>query len=70
MKRNQKHRLTPRQMEILCLLAVQALTYREIAATLGIAEQTVKNHMNAAFARAGVRDRVALVIAAQKKGWL
>lgn len=66
-----KHRsLTPRQLEIVGLMAVQALSYREIADVLGIATQTVKNHMEVAFQRMNVRDRLALVLIAKEKGWL
>jgi len=48
--------LTPRQLEVLCLLT-SGMTNRHIARTLGITEKTVKNHMQAIFARLEVADR-------------
>ncbi len=48
--------LTTRQVEIARLVA-QRFSNREIAECLGIAEQTVKDHLRGIFARLGVRSR-------------
>jgi len=37
-------------------------TNREIAARLGLREQTVKNHLSRVFRKVGVRNRVELAI--------
>jgi DNA-binding NarL/FixJ family response regulator len=49
--------LSGRQRELARLLA-RGLSNRKIAGRLGIAEQTVKNHIRAAFIKLGIRNRV------------
>jgi DNA-binding CsgD family transcriptional regulator len=63
-------KLTPRQLEILGLIAMQAFSYREIAGAQGISEQTVKNLMHSAFERTGAKDRMALVMMGMRLGWI
>ena len=41
---------------------------KEIAATLGISERTVKAHLTSAFARIGVVDRTQAALWAQRNG--
>jgi DNA-binding NarL/FixJ family response regulator len=53
-------RLTPRQSEVLCLVA-RGDANKIIAATLGCAERTVELHVTAILAKAGVDGRTALV---------
>jgi DNA-binding CsgD family transcriptional regulator len=53
--------LTPRQRQVLRLVAAGQAD-KEIAAALGIAEHTVKNHLAALRARAGCRSRVELAL--------
>jgi DNA-binding NarL/FixJ family response regulator len=48
--------LTMRQLEIVRLLS-QGLTNKEIARSLGIAEQTVANHLKTTFDKLGVHSR-------------
>lgn len=48
--------LTARQLEVLRLLTA-GMSNRRIARKLGITEKTVKNHMQAIFARLAVSDR-------------
>ena len=48
--------LTPREDEVLALIA-QGLSNTEIAAALFVSVTTVKTHINAIFAKLGVRDR-------------
>ncbi|MGQ9525648.1 MAG: response regulator [Armatimonadota bacterium] len=54
-------RLTPREREVLSLLA-QGKSNKEIARTLGIAEKTVKNHMSNIFEKFQVNDRTQALI--------
>ncbi|MFF1871847.1 response regulator transcription factor [Streptomyces sp. CB03911] len=53
--------LTARQLEVLALLT-DGMTNRHIARALGITEKTVKNHMQAIFARLNVSDRTQAAI--------
>ncbi|WP_234336042.1 response regulator transcription factor [Streptomyces sp. NRRL S-920] len=53
--------LTPRQLEVLALLT-DGMTNRHIARALGITEKTVKNHMQAIFARLNVSDRTQAAV--------
>lgn len=52
--------LTPRE-EAVARLAVEGLGNGEIAARLGIAEHTVKNHMTRVLAKCGVSNRTQLI---------
>ena len=42
--------------------AMRGATNKEIAARLGLREQTVKNHLSRVFRKVGVRNRVELAI--------
>lgn len=53
--------LTSRQLEVLVLLT-DGMTNRHIARALGITEKTVKNHMQAIFARLNVSDRTQAAV--------
>jgi DNA-binding NarL/FixJ family response regulator len=53
--------LTPREKTIISYL-VQGWRNREIAEQLDISEQTVKNHLRAAYDKVGVSDRLELVL--------
>lgn len=53
-------RLTDRELQVLRLIR-KGLANAEIAATLFIAETTVKTHINNAFAKIGARDRADAV---------
>ena len=59
--------LTPRQREVLALLAEGAST-TQIAATLGLAEETVRNHIRQLLRRLGVHTRLAAVAHARREG--
>ena len=63
------NQLTPRQMEVLHLLAI-GLTDREIAETLVISERTVHKHVENIRDKLGVRTRTALVAEARWRGLL
>jgi PAS domain S-box-containing protein len=61
------NRLTPRQREVLALLAEGAST-TQIATTLGLAEETVRNHIRQLLRRLGVHTRLAAVAYARREG--
>ena len=52
--------LTPREWELLDLQA-QGLAYKEIAAKLGLAEQTVKNHLSHVRDKLGARNAIEAI---------
>lgn len=60
-------RLTPRQQEILLLIA-EGLTTKVIAARLGVSDRTVKNHINAIYHVLDVDNRVQAAMWAVKHG--
>jgi two-component system, NarL family, nitrate/nitrite response regulator NarL len=54
--------LTPREQQIAMAIA-DGRTNRDIAARLGITEQTVKNHLTSIFEKVGVDNRLQLGLA-------
>jgi DNA-binding NarL/FixJ family response regulator len=62
-----EHSLTPREREILALLA-RGRPNKLIARRLDIAEQTVKNHLSHIFQTLGVTDRTQAALWAQRHG--
>jgi DNA-binding NarL/FixJ family response regulator len=65
-ERSELAELTPREREILSLIA-QGANNREIAQTLFLSEKTVRNHVSNLLSRLGLRDRTQAAIYAQ--GW-
>jgi DNA-binding NarL/FixJ family response regulator len=61
--------LTARQRQIARAL-LKGLTNREIAAQLGLREQTIKNQLSVIYGRLGVRNRVELAVLAGLWGGL
>jgi DNA-binding NarL/FixJ family response regulator len=59
--------LTEREHDVLRLMA-RGATNAEIAATLYVAEATVKTHVGSIFAKLGVRDRPAAIVFAYDHG--
>jgi len=59
-RRHPVPRLTPRQKELLCLLAA-GYTNTQIARRLGISEGTVRTHLENIYERLGVSSRTAAV---------
>jgi two-component system NarL family response regulator len=59
--------LTPRELEVTALMA-QAMRNKEIAAALGVSEQTVQVHVKNVFAKLKVADRVAAINVARRLG--
>lgn len=61
--------LTSRELEVLALVA-GGLRNREIAQTLAVSEQTVKNHLSTVLHKFGVPNRTQAVAYAVRHGWL
>lgn len=61
--------LTKREIEVLRLMA-GGYSNREIAAALGTAEGTVKNHASSILSKLGVRDRTRAVLKALERGYI
>ena len=61
--------LSPREMEILQYVT-QGKSNKEIAQSLGISHQTVKNHMTSILKKRDVRDRTQAAVYALKRGWV
>ncbi|RPD39591.1 response regulator transcription factor [Chitinophaga barathri] len=64
-----KAELSDKEKEMLPHICSEA-TYREIAAQLFLSPRTVEGHANAIMEKLNVRNRIALVLLAQKKGWI
>lgn len=60
--------MTGREGEILGLVA-RAMTNKEIAETLLISEQTVKNHLKRIMQKLHVKNRVDLALYARRSGF-
>ncbi|MCY1538765.1 HTH-type transcriptional regulator MalT [compost metagenome] len=65
----EKPPLTPRQSQILLLLA-DGLPNKAISRQLGVSEDTIKTHLKALFQELDVHTRTACVSAARQRGWL
>ncbi len=61
--------LSPREMEILKLVT-RGLSNKEVAYTLGISHQTVKNHMTSILRKLDVEDRTQAAVFALRRGWV
>lgn len=61
--------LSKREMEVLTQLT-RGLSNKEIATTLGISHQTVKNHVTSILRKLGVEDRTQATLFALKRGWV
>lgn len=61
--------LSPRESEILESVT-HGMSNKEIAAKLGISQQTVKNHMTSILRKLNVDDRTQAAITALRHGWV
>jgi NarL family two-component system response regulator YdfI len=68
-KRNENSILTDRELEVL-QLAARGERSKEIALHLGIAERTVKAHLDSIYTKLGVDSRAAAVATAIERGLL
>ena len=59
--------LTAREVEVLCLVATGA-SNKEIAAALVISEKTARNHVERAYAKIGVSNRISASMYAMQHG--
>jgi DNA-binding NarL/FixJ family response regulator len=59
--------LTARECEVLRLVAIGNAN-KEVAARMGISEETVKTHMKNVMTKLGARDRTHAVVVAMKRG--
>jgi DNA-binding NarL/FixJ family response regulator len=63
------HPLSDREMEVLSAV-VKGMSNKEIATSLGISHQTVKNHVTSILRKFNVEDRTQAVVYALKRGWV
>lgn len=61
------HPLSEREVEVLTCV-VKGMSNKEIALSLGISHQTVKNHVTSILHKFGVEDRPQAVVYALKRG--
>ncbi|MFN2166871.1 MAG: response regulator [Anaerolineae bacterium] len=61
--------LTAREMEILEHIT-RGASNKVIAASLGISQQTVKNHMSSILRKLSVADRTEAAVVALRRGWI
>jgi DNA-binding NarL/FixJ family response regulator len=61
--------LSPREMEILVFIT-RGSSNKEIAHTLHISQQTVKNHISSVLRKLGVEDRTQAAVLALRRGWV
>ncbi len=61
--------LSPRELQVLELVAA-GHTNKEIARSLDISNQTVKNHISSILRKLAVNDRTQAVVYAMRRGWI
>lgn len=61
--------LTRREQQLVEMIG-RGFTNKEIAVTLGLSEQTIKNHIHRVLRKVGVRDRLAAVEVCRTHGFL
>jgi two-component system NarL family response regulator len=66
-KRAARPQLTPREIEVIDLVA-QAKRNKGIAAALGVSDQTVQVHVRNILAKLNVTDRIAAINSARRHG--
>jgi DNA-binding NarL/FixJ family response regulator len=66
---NPLHDLTPREMEVIRLIAY-GYVHKEVAARLNVSVKTVETHKGRAMQKLGVSSRVDIVRLAAQHGWI
>jgi DNA-binding NarL/FixJ family response regulator len=66
-ERASRHRLTPRELQVLELIA-EGMRDKEVAAAMSVSHETVHMHVKHILAKLGVRDRTAAVRTATRHG--
>ena len=61
--------VTAKNIRLMQLVA-KGKTNRQIAKSLGLSEQTIKNELVSLFLKLGATNRTHLIIIAIKKGWV
>jgi DNA-binding NarL/FixJ family response regulator len=61
--------LTARETEVLAAIA-RGLSNKELAVSLGVSDQTVKNHVTAILRKLAVNDRTQAVMLGLRRGWI
>ncbi len=61
--------LTPREMEVLCLLAL-GMDNEQIAQKLVLTMRTVQNHVSTIYSKLGVESRAEAILFAIRRGWV
>lgn len=62
--------LSPRELQILELIAQKGYSNKEVAGELRISDQTVKNHMSSIMRKLAVNDRTQAVVMALRHRWI
>jgi len=62
-------KVTAKNIRLMQLVA-KGKTNRQIAKSLGLSEQTIKNELVSLFLKLGATNRTHLIIIAIKKGWV
>jgi two-component system nitrate/nitrite response regulator NarL len=57
--------LSPRELDV-ALLVTRGISNKEVARALGVAEGTVKIHLNSVFRKLGATNRYALLLQTRK----
>lgn len=63
------HLLTPRESEVLQLLA-EGHSNKSLGDVLGVSDKTIKNHVSTILRKMDLNDRTQAVVMALKKGWI
>jgi DNA-binding NarL/FixJ family response regulator len=61
--------LSTRELEVLCYI-VQGQTNKQIAVSMNISQQTIKNHITHILKKMEVSDRTSAAVTALKLGWI
>ena len=66
-QRSQHRHVTPRELQVIELVS-QGMRNKEIAASLGISEETVQVHLRNIYMKLNINDRTAVLAVAMRRG--